>query len=609
MKIKHKLLGLTALAVVALLAVLGMTWKANERVMKINDSSTAVSHLEVTLLNLRRNEKDFLMRMDMKYQGKFQKNYDHFQSQLTVLKSDLDGLSIAIPSLEILPTAIKNYQGGMLTLIKGYQQLGLTSSDGLYREFFEYSEQLVNVASEQQRDIMAAYSVEEAAKLFLVTGDKEYLEAYQKASAQYGQKLENDFGAIFTRFAHTTEQIIQQQQAIGLSHNQGLRGEIRKQSHLVEEVFAELEQQLEAKVDAERTQISQLTIAAVLMVIIVLVSLSWFISQSIQRRVQRLSDLMATIAASNDLTQTADENGNDELAEMAVNFNGLLASLRNLVGNVQGAVTELGTASEQLQGRSQDSEEAMEQQQSETDSVATAITEMGVTIREIASNTENAAANADRSYNGAQEGLNEVSATKERIRTLSEDLSQTSEEVASLSTLSENIGSVLDVIKAIAEQTNLLALNAAIEAARAGEQGRGFAVVADEVRSLALRTRQSTEEITTIIASLQEQTDQVVVHIGRCREQGDLSVTQADNAEIKINQIMADMQLIMDTSTQIAAAVEQQSLVSDEIGQNVTSIRDITNLNSSVAHENAQAANAVATQASSLDEAIAEFKV
>ncbi len=126
-----------------------------------------------------------------------------------------------------------------------------------------------------------------------------------------------------------------------------------------------------------------------------------------------------------------------------------------------------------FRGRSQDSEEAMEQQQSETDSVATAITEMGVTIREIASNTENAAANADRSYNGAQEGLNEVSATKERIRTLSEDLSQTSEEVASLSTLSENIGSVLDVIKAIAEQTNLLALNAAIEAARAGEQGAG----------------------------------------------------------------------------------------------------------------------------------------
>ncbi|GAB3523584.1 methyl-accepting chemotaxis protein [Photobacterium alginatilyticum] len=609
MKIKYKLLGLTALAVVALLAVLGMTWKANERVMKINDSSAAVSQLEVILLNLRRNEKDFLMRMDMKYQGKFQKNYDAFQSQLTVLESDLNSLSIAIPSLQSLPAAMQSYQEGMMALIKGYQQLGLTSSDGLYREFFESSEQLVNAAGDQERDILEAYSLEEAAKLLLVTGKKEYLEDYQAASARYSQKLADDFGPVYTRFADTTDKIITQQQTIGLNHNLGLRGEIRKQSHMVEEVFSEVVQQLEEKVAAERSLISQLTIAAVLVVIIALVSLSWFISQSIQRRVQTLSQLMANIAASNDLTQIADESGKDELGEMATNFNGLLASLRNLVGNVQGAVTELGAASEQLQSRSQESEKAMEQQQSETDSVATAITEMGVTIREIASNTENAAANADQSYNGAQEGLNEVIATKERIRTLSDDLSQTSDEVASLSTLSENIGSVLDVIKAIAEQTNLLALNAAIEAARAGEQGRGFAVVADEVRSLALRTRQSTEEITTIIASLQEQTDQVVVHIGRCREQGDLSVTQADSAEVRINQIMSDMQLIMDTSTQIAAAVEQQSLVSDEIGQNVTSIRDITNLNSSVAHENALAANAVANQASSLDEAIAEFKV
>ncbi len=251
----------------------------------------------------------------------------------------------------------------------------------------------------------------------------------------------------------------------------------------------------------------------------------------------------------------------------------------------------------------------MGQQQAETDAVAAAITEMGSTIREIASNTESAPGNADCCHSGAQEGLTEVSATKERIRSLSDDLSQTSTEVANLSSLSENIGSVLDVIKSIAEQTNLLALNAAIEAARAGEQGRGFAVVADEVRSLALRTRQSTEEITTIIATLQDQTSQVVVHIGRCHEQGELSVSQADSAELKISQIMSDMQLIMDTSTQIATAVEQQTVVSDEIGRNVTSIRDITSQNSSIAHENAQAARAVAEQAKSLDQAIVLYKV
>lgn len=458
-------------------------------------------------------------------------------------------------------------------------------------------------------NVLETYKLVQIAKLLVSTGDQIYAKTYRLEYEKNASRLERDFGGVFTAFHRVVDQMIQQQQVIGFSYKEGLRGETRNQSHRVEKVFANISQQLTDVMAADRSKTAQIIVVSILIVIAVLLSLSWLISFSIQRRVQSLSDLMATIARSHDLTRTADETGNDELAQMACNFNTLLSSLRQLVGNVQGAITELGNASEQLQRRSAESETAMHQQQAETDLVATAITEMGVTIREIAANTESAAANADSSHHGAMEGLSEVSATKARIRLLSDDLSQTSDEVASLSNLSENIGSVLDVIKGIADQTNLLALNAAIEAARAGEQGRGFAVVADEVRSLALRTRQSTEEITTIIASLQEQTDQVVVHIGRCREQGDLSVTQADSAEVRINQIMTDMQLIMDTSTQIAAAVEQQTLVSDEIGQNVTSIRDITDANSTVAHKNSQAANAVAQQAKALGEAIVDYQV
>lgn len=609
MKIKHKLVGLTVLSAVALTAVLFMSWLANEQVVRINQSVTTVSEMEVSLLNLRRNEKDFLMRMDTKYRTRFEENLANFQVLEQSLLQDVRELDLALPEQSTLTSAMQSYATGMMNLIAAYQQLGLSHEQGMLKTFFASASALVNAAGAYPEHYDTVFRLTLAGKMLVLDASPQNADEFQTLLTQLQPRLMPAMGTAFTQYEIVARRVLDQLRMIGLDHNSGLRGEIRSHSHQVESTFAGLKTHLrEEVVTAQRTTVTA-TLAAVVLVVVALLVLSGWISRSIQQRLSSLGDLMREIAASHDLRKTADTQGNDELADIAANFNYLLANLRKLIGEVQTAITELGPASVQLQQRSQDSEQAMLQQQGETDSVATAITEMGVTIRDIAANTETAAANADNCYRGAEAGLSEVSATKQQIGVLSQDLSQASDEVASLSTLSDNIGSVLDVIKAIAEQTNLLALNAAIEAARAGEQGRGFAVVADEVRSLALRTRQSTEEITTIIGSLQGQTDQVVEHINRCRSLGESSVCQADSAELKIQQIMADIQQIMDTSTQIATAVEQQSMVSEEIGQNVTAIRDITSLNSTVAHENAQAAEAVASQAHGLEKAIEVYRV
>jgi methyl-accepting chemotaxis protein len=241
--------------------------------------------------------------------------------------------------------------------------------------------------------------------------------------------------------------------------------------------------------------------------------------------------------------------------------------------------------------------------------VATAVTEMVATIEEISTNTHEAANKAEATNKNALEGKLGVESTINQIQLLSDSLSASERVVEELAKDSETIGSVIDVIRSIAEQTNLLALNAAIEAARAGEQGRGFAVVADEVRTLASRTQDSTQEIENIINSLQERTKNIVNLMSNCKEQGNESAQQANSAGNKLEEITQDISLIMEMNTTIAAAIEEQSSVALEVNKHVVLIRDVAEQAGKSALQNEAMSEELAQQAQVLHSEVNRFVV
>jgi methyl-accepting chemotaxis protein len=619
MLIKHKLIantGILVLSMVFMLGLLNFTMSSLETDIKI---AREIGNIQTEILQLRRNEKDFLARKDIKYFKAFNEKYAELIREISSLEQAYETIGEDLPELNKLRAVLNDYQGFFKDLVDAQKYLGLSSTDGLYGSL----RSAVHVVEESIGDsdfklLSNMLQLRRNEKDFMLRLDAKYVDRWKNNASSFVQNINvSDLSSDAKSQAIDNISLYEQaftdfvagQKRLGFTAKEGLKGDMRNAVHQVDEILDKLVLLSKNQVIEHTKFVDLVAYGVFFTVLIIAISIAFFVSRSILLSINQLNETMKKVADTQDLSLTVSTHSDDELGEMATIFNNMLGKFRNLITAVNLSVDTVHEATDSLSKNIHLANAGVDSQIQQTDMVATAVTQMVATVDEIANNTNAAASKAEATNNNAISGKEGVEQTIAKIDELSEKLRESENIVHELAKDSDTIGSVLDVIRGIAEQTNLLALNAAIEAARAGEQGRGFAVVADEVRTLASRTQDSTQEIETIISSLQGRTKEIVSHMAICRTQGQDSADQASSAGKMLEEITYDVSTIMEMNTAIASAIQEQSTVASEVNQHVVEIRDVAEQAGLISHQNAQMSEELSQQAAVLNNEVSQFKV
>ncbi len=618
--IKRRLQINAALVAVAMLVLLIVILFEANTMLKLNNTIKLAEEMNIHELTLRKHEKNFLFYKQQSSLDSFQSEYNEMQKSQAQLEALYAELGLDSSTLEQLQTYVGQYKADFDKVVTLQKQIGLHPKDAAYGRLRAAVHEVETLLKQQNNTslLVSMLQLRRNEKDFMLRLDKKYLTRFNKNIESFKTEISNlrsDMSYVNQLLSHVETyqkefgNLVLAQERLGFNLQSGALAQLAESVEKSDQIINRMVQQTEEEIQesADVTKVVALVIFAVASVVVLF--FVYLTSLSIITPINKVCEVIHKIRGENNLTLHVDRDSEDEIGLMTKDFDSLIDDFKDLIYEVNSATNTLNVATENLANTTSATSAGMQDQLHEADMVATAATQMQATIQDISINTEEAAKKAESTNVSAMSGKDEVDSTVSRISELSNSLGGASEVVSQLEKDGETIGSVLDVIRGIAEQTNLLALNAAIEAARAGEQGRGFAVVADEVRSLAQRTQDSTQEIESIITTLQSRTQEVVSLMDLCQRQGDESAAQAQKAGELLLSITIDVQNIMDMSTQIATAIDEQNHVASEVNKNVVRIRDIAEEAAEHTATNAQTSEEVSTQAAVLHKAVAKFTV
>jgi len=583
--IKLKLYILAGLIGLCLIVLSTIALNSFSTTKVLNETLTLIQQSRATMLTLRRNEKDFLARLDIKYENKFNQNFEILINDLNKVESNLKTTSLQIKApLAELKEDLKAYQLSFNKIIQINQDIGLTPKTGLRGKLRSSVHQVEETLKESSSIQLTAnmLMMRRNEKDFMLRKLDKYINKLEKNHLIFIQNLNtsdidgktknairkeiNDYKNMFLSFS-------QGYITLGLTPKIGLHGKMRSQVHQTEVHFDELASTLSNKISARNSAITSTLLIITAVFFALLAAVIFAISYSINSRLQQInSHLKQVVLNSGDLSATINIQGSDEITSIAELFNQFVANLKNTFREIPNFADHLESASATNLTISENTSKLALEQQEKSDEVVTSTNKILLATEEVSSSINSAASSAEEANKLVEQGKKVINDVGLSINALATKLHASAELTSDLEKNSQNISTVLDVIKGIADQTNLLALNAAIEAARAGEHGRGFAVVADEVRTLASRTQESTAQIHALIESLQINVHNTV----KVMHEGSVGSSSSADDTLKANEVIDNIGRIVNTlfdlNTSIASASKEQRSDLSLISKNISDI-------------------------------------